>query len=403
MNFNQSMTSAALKEYHRRFVHYTLNPRFDWARAKAFKPGYVANIEKEIERMNNANTPRTVNDRVAIFDIDGCISDDEWRRGRIPEGAKAFQDYAHYHAACGQDAVLEFGGKVLLDHIRANDFIAFITARPLDVAKETCEWIVAQFAIQPNKDFMILMREPGENASAVDVKKRLLEYVSIYCKDTGRKVCAAYDDRADIIEMYRQNGIPNAKIMDKGGFREFQMRFDVAPQPDATAVFLGRIEDRPELIKDRAGVAAEDIQEARAFILNTEAGTTGEQVEQATQAVYGKIDPAKFLRVPADVQDAASILESAAATFRERNANYRDNAFVVGQVMQALFPNGVSLQGAEDFHVWHLFELIIVKLTRFTQSGLTHTDSIRDLAVYAAMVESILAIHNIDTHQDDAE
>jgi len=85
------------------------------------------------------------------------------------------------------------------------------------------------------------------------------------------------------------------------------------------------------------------------------------------------------------------ILEGMAATFRERNAVYGDNYKMVGKVMQALFPDGPPrLLVAEDYDVWHLFELKIVKLTRFAISGLTHVDSIHDDAVYAAMIEALL-------------
>jgi hypothetical protein len=97
----------------------------------------------------------------------------------------------------------------------------------------------------------------------------------------------------------------------------------------------------------------------------------------------------------ADPKNAADILESAGRTFRERNAVYKDNAEVVGKVMAALFPNGVALKTAADHKMYHLFELVIVKLTRFTQSGMTHEDSIHDLAVYAAMCEVLVKTHNI--------
>ena len=83
------------------------------------------------------------------------------------------------------------------------------------------------------------------------------------------------------------------------------------------------------------------------------------------------------------------ILETAAATYRERNAIYGDNYKNTGAVMRALFPDGVKLVTADDFNRWCLFELVIVKLTRFTNSGLTHIDSIHDAAVYAAMLESL--------------
>lgn len=84
------------------------------------------------------------------------------------------------------------------------------------------------------------------------------------------------------------------------------------------------------------------------------------------------------------------ILEEMARTFRERNAIYGDNWNMVGRMMVVMFPHGVQLQTTEDYDLWHLFELMIVKLSRFAVAGLGHKDSIHDLAVYAAMVEGIL-------------
>jgi hypothetical protein len=91
------------------------------------------------------------------------------------------------------------------------------------------------------------------------------------------------------------------------------------------------------------------------------------------------------------MKDAADILAEMAETYRERNKIYGDNYKRVGDVMTALFPAGVSLTAPQAFNVWHLFELMVVKMTRFANSGLTHQDSIHDLAVYAAMVESLIA------------
>ncbi len=87
---------------------------------------------------------------------------------------------------------------------------------------------------------------------------------------------------------------------------------------------------------------------------------------------------------------AADLLLEASNTFRERNAVYGDNYLRVGAVMRELFPDGMQLRTAEEFNKWHLFELMIVKLTRFVNSGLTHEDSIRDLVVYGSMVESLV-------------
>jgi hypothetical protein len=90
------------------------------------------------------------------------------------------------------------------------------------------------------------------------------------------------------------------------------------------------------------------------------------------------------------MKNAADILAEMADTYRERNKVYGDNYKRVGEVMMALFPNGVTINSKDEFNVWHLFELMIVKLTRFANSGLSHEDSIHDLAVYAAMVESLI-------------
>lgn len=90
------------------------------------------------------------------------------------------------------------------------------------------------------------------------------------------------------------------------------------------------------------------------------------------------------------MKNAADILADMAETYRERNKVYGDNYKRVGAVMEALFPDGVQLDTASEYNVWHLFELMVVKMTRFANSGLTHQDSIHDLAVYAAMVESLI-------------
>jgi len=93
-------------------------------------------------------------------------------------------------------------------------------------------------------------------------------------------------------------------------------------------------------------------------------------------------------------KDAAKILEEMADTFRERNKVYGDNYKTVGEVMVALFPKGMELKTVDDYNVWHLFELMIVKITRFANSDLKHKDSIHDAAVYAAMVESLIKGEN---------
>lgn len=88
-------------------------------------------------------------------------------------------------------------------------------------------------------------------------------------------------------------------------------------------------------------------------------------------------------------ETAATILSAGAKTYAERNEVYGDNYRNVAPVMRALFPEGVpsDLVLRDE---WHLFEILVVKMTRFANSKLTHRDSIHDSMVYAAMIENCI-------------
>ena len=86
---------------------------------------------------------------------------------------------------------------------------------------------------------------------------------------------------------------------------------------------------------------------------------------------------------------AADVLQNMADTFRIRQRQYADNWRMVPEVIKVLFPDGVPSELVTRPE-WHLFELKIVKLTRFAISNLTHVDSIHDDAVYSAMIEHII-------------
>lgn len=79
-----------------------------------------------------------------------------------------------------------------------------------------------------------------------------------------------------------------------------------------------------------------------------------------------------------------AILRQMADTFVERSSIYGDNLLMVQPIAEILFPDGVPTFNTK----MHLFELLLMKLTRFAVSDLTHTDSIHDIGVYAAMLES---------------
>lgn len=79
-----------------------------------------------------------------------------------------------------------------------------------------------------------------------------------------------------------------------------------------------------------------------------------------------------------------------ASTFNQRNAVYKDNYIMVGKVMAAFFPDGVTLKTPADFEKWSFFEAKIIKLTRFVASDLTHEDSILDDGVMSVMMKTLM-------------
>jgi hypothetical protein len=84
------------------------------------------------------------------------------------------------------------------------------------------------------------------------------------------------------------------------------------------------------------------------------------------------------------------ILIAMADTYRERSKQYGNNWRKIGAVMMALYPTGLTLETEDDFNKFHLFLLSMVKLTRLSESGLSHQDSAHDNAVYSAMLESLI-------------
>lgn len=82
------------------------------------------------------------------------------------------------------------------------------------------------------------------------------------------------------------------------------------------------------------------------------------------------------------------ILQGAADVYKDRNAVYKDNFRMVGKTMEALFPEGrPPLVHAAEYDRWHIFELLIVKLTRYANNYDTpHEDSLLDMLPYLGIL-----------------
>ena len=93
---------------------------------------------------------------------------------------------------------------------------------------------------------------------------------------------------------------------------------------------------------------------------------------------------------PSTATRAADILARVRATLLERDALYKGSDRMYAKVMADLFPHGVNLETERDHHRFHIFMLMIVKVTRYASNfGQPHADSLTDLAAYSAMLDAI--------------
>lgn len=89
--------------------------------------------------------------------------------------------------------------------------------------------------------------------------------------------------------------------------------------------------------------------------------------------------------------DPNKTLEEAQKILSQRNAIYKNNYGPYGKVMESLFPEGVELKTARDHIRFHLFVLLIVKITRYTNNYNIggEQDSLIDAINYLAFLREV--------------
>lgn len=91
------------------------------------------------------------------------------------------------------------------------------------------------------------------------------------------------------------------------------------------------------------------------------------------------------------MKDAADLMQEAMETFRERGKVYGKNYYQFGDVMCAIFPDGLEAKTVQDWRRLGVLVQIVGKLTRysnnFSKGG--HQDSIHDTGVYSFMLEEL--------------
>lgn len=141
---------------------------------------------------------------VIILDLDNCIANDEWRIPSIDWNET--NPTARYHTYHGLAPFDEICNTDLCDALVPHDIVIF-TARPSCYEAPTAEWLRRN-----GVNFNALFMRPNNNHTNSKVLKRMFlsALVNGYGVNPGSIACA-YDDREDVVEMYRKLGI-NAEV-----------------------------------------------------------------------------------------------------------------------------------------------------------------------------------------------
>lgn len=142
-----------------------------------------------------------------VFDVDGCISDDRWRLGKIDHDAPVDRRWTEYHNLAIQDKPMN---KHVYDAARADtrtSAIVAITAMPEQYRACRKEWLKANgFAFDG-----IYMRRTEDRRGAPEMKSELIQFAMHNFGVTSNSVIA-YDDREDVLEAYAALGIDARRL-----------------------------------------------------------------------------------------------------------------------------------------------------------------------------------------------
>jgi hypothetical protein len=180
--------------------------------------------------------------KYVIFDLDNCLADDR-ERIKLIDWNQTTPDlrYAAYHRDCGNDPAGNW--HFFSDAIRHATPV-FLTARPYhetvhgtDIEQETRTWLHNYLGqVEP----LLLMRNVNDHRPSVDVKREQVLELHDWDIKLEDVVCA-YDDRPEIVEMYRDFGLEAQvlKIHDVCAYQKpKQLKMDVVRELKRAPDFL---------------------------------------------------------------------------------------------------------------------------------------------------------------------
>lgn len=133
-----------------------------------------------------------------ILDLDNCIADDEWRIPRIQwQHTDPHRRYHEYHMLAPWDKVRN------RDLFKGEEPVTIFTGRSLLYREFTVEWLRRAGVAVAH----LLMRNNNDHRSSVQLKRTQLQHLINFYGVPMNAIERAYDDRPEIVEMYRAHGL----------------------------------------------------------------------------------------------------------------------------------------------------------------------------------------------------
>lgn len=136
-----------------------------------------------------------------VFDIDGTIADLTHRLHHIQKEPK---DWDSFFSDCHKDAPITHVRHLLQDPSKAGAKIVYVSGRSSQVRSETAAWLLGHLFPAGQ----LYMRTEGDHRPDNLVKGDLLDELH----DAGFRPIMAFDDRNQVVEMWRAKGVPCAQV-----------------------------------------------------------------------------------------------------------------------------------------------------------------------------------------------
>ncbi len=149
---------------------------------------------------------------VVVFDLDGTLADLTHRLWLIKD---VKPNWDSFFDACDKDRIIEHVAKIFRSLARsANNPIyprpVIASGRSDIVRDKTCRWLIDGNLMVFGRPPLLYMRKHGDHRPDYKVKHEML----LDMRDNELNPIMAFDDREQVVKMWRDNGIPCAQVAD---------------------------------------------------------------------------------------------------------------------------------------------------------------------------------------------